>query len=244
MAGLLESKIIFPFHHLDESLDFLNEPELPPMASSWTSQLTGDTPSQEEVDAARKFYSDSGFSSVSQYLQFYLRQDVLMLAKGVEELRKTYFDLLEIDILDVAKYTVSSIAALAAQRHLFKNRRVGMFAHDDHRVYSLLRQALRGGLTAVYRTIGGSMADYTDFIWLHRQQAEYEGRVEERTDEELELHLRRINGHILPAGEATGLDNFVNYQDLVGLYSNAGSYGSFLRSFSGRSSRLDTSLDF
>ena len=226
MCGLAESKMIFPFDLLDASLSFLEAPELPPRAASWRSRLTGETPDQASVDEARTFFSDSGMTRVSQYLAHYLRQDVLMLAKGVDRLRVTYHDLLGIDLIDVGRATVSSLAALAAQRHLFLHKRVGMFAQDDRRVYSLLRQGLRGGLTAVYRTVAGKDADYADFVWLHRRQAEYEGRAEDRTDEEIERHLRGLNAHRLPPAQGDdpgpGRDAFLNYYDCVGLYSNAG----------------------
>ena len=222
-------KMSFPFHRLEEDLSLLDQAELPPLASQWTSELTGETPSQESVDAARQFCRDRGFD-VRAYLKFYLRQDCEMLIRGVDVLRQTYFNLLNICFVDVGKYSVSSLAAMGAQRHLFKNKRVGMFSTDDYRVYSLLRQGLKGGLTALSRTAGGMDTSYTDFIWLHRQQAAYEGREELRTDEEIELAMRGLNGHRLPPSDGTGLesdpgprlDNYVQYLDMTGMYSNAG----------------------
>ncbi len=238
------SKMIFPFDLLDESLEFLRARSLPPDARDWASRLTGEAPAQSEVDDARALFDSLGMSSVSCYLQHYLKMDVLMLARGVDCLRETYFDLLGIDLVDVNRATVSSLAAMGAQRHLYLNRRVGMFSHDDRRVYSLLRQGLRGGLTAVYRTIAGADADYADSVWLHRRQAAWEGREETRSDGEIERELRGLNAHRLPpppprrqrhppggggggGGDDDGdfgpqPDSVLNYYDMVGLYSCAG----------------------
>jgi hypothetical protein len=226
MCGLAESKMIFPFDLLDESLELLSRKNLPRHARHWKSRLRGgEAPPQAQVDEANKFFKDMNFETVADYLKFYLRQDVLMLAKGFERLSDTYFELFHLDIVDSRKFTISSLAATASQTHLFRTKAPGMFSPQDRRLYAILRQGLRGGLTAVYRTAAGMDLDFSSLVDLHRRQKKHEtgndDELDDVSDESIEEFLRGLNSH-LPDVKDPGPADFLSYWDVTGLYSSAG----------------------
>jgi hypothetical protein len=104
--GLEENrKMSFPFDKLESDLTFLDQPELPPLASDWASRLTGEAPTQETVDAAREICRAEGLN-VRGFLAKYLKEDVWMLARGLDVLRKSYFALLQIDFVVVDKVRI------------------------------------------------------------------------------------------------------------------------------------------
>jgi hypothetical protein len=218
-------KMIFPFGQLDASQEFLAATELPARAEDWRNTLTGECPPQSSVDEARQFFATAGFPHVRAYLTHYLRADVSMLVQGVEKMRQTYLDLFGLDLVDSGKFTISGLSALAAQTHLARNRRLGMMVINDRRLYSILKQGIRGGLTAVYRTVAGRDADYTPYLRLDREQWKSQhapGAVDPRSDTEVLERLRGINAHLLPPPYHDA--EHLAYLDVAGLYSNAGEW--------------------
>jgi len=144
LCGLSECKSSFPFELLEEDQLFLQAKELPPLAEQWKSKLSG-VPSQESVDQARALFDSLKCENVSAFLEHYLRADCVILAKGFQALRDSFFSLFHLDVIDSRKFTISSLSALSSQAFLFRNKKVGFFTPQDTKLYSLLRQGLRGG---------------------------------------------------------------------------------------------------
>jgi DNA polymerase type B, organellar and viral len=257
MCGLSECKSSFPFELLQQDQAFLQAKELPPKAEQWRSRLGG-VPSQESVDEARALFSSLQCENVGDYLRHYLKQDCLMLGKGFQALRDSFYSLFRLDVVDSRKFTISSLSALASQAYLFRNKKVGFFTPQEPKIYSLLRQGLRGGeclarrrrphhlsllllagLTSVYRTAAGKDADFSNFVKIHQEHERWRRRrqqdskaagapsqrppeEEEEEDSVVEARLRKINGH--RPDHATDPQNadYLNYYDVVGLYSHSG----------------------
>ena len=101
---------------------------------------------------------------------------------------------------------------------------------------SYLTSSSSAGLTAVYRTAAGKDVDLSDFVRLEREhlrassssssaRAEEE---EEETDAEIESRLRKLNAHLPHVKDPRNAD-YVNYWDIVGLYSHSGEFSSRLQ---------------
>jgi len=169
--GSLE-KGIFPFDACTTE-DFLDRTSLPADAADWVNELNpAESPSQEEVDAALALYESRGFRTVRDYMADYLGLDCKILQKAILQMKSSFSAFLELDFVDSAKYTVSSLAAEGSQFYLAKERRAGMFFVNHSRLYSLLKGGLRGGLNMVFRTIAGTKADYTSHMEVFKKHLE------------------------------------------------------------------------
>ena len=130
-------KGIFPFDRFT-SLDFLDEPELPALASAWTSALAPHkNPTQVEVDAARAFYAASGFACVGAYLRHYLALDCLVLLRSLDAMHTRYYGILGLSFVESRKFTVSSLANAGAQTFLARHKRPGAFVCNHARLYGV-----------------------------------------------------------------------------------------------------------
>ena len=122
------------------------------------------------MDELRSVFAAQGHANCGDFLKFYLRNDVLLLARGTEKLFDEYDRLFDVQIADVNKNTISSLSFYAGQMHLYRKKAAGMFAINNRRVYACLRRGLRGGITFSSRSVGGEDADLTDFVRLFREQ--------------------------------------------------------------------------
>ena len=222
MAELVPDKHIFPFHLLDEDLEFLDREELPPLASDWTSDLSGLTPSQERVDEVRQLCADKGWN-VAAYFSFYLSEDTKMLALGTQKLGQVYYDLFGLHLLDSGKLTISSLSACASQTYLFRRKHVGMQSCNDSKIYAMLKRGVRGGVNFVGRTFCGKDCPADEYVRLFKDQraSGFGSSLPPlpQTDAEIEAYLRTVNGHLDPPHPLPA--HYARYGDINALYSKS-----------------------
>ena len=191
----------------------MDQPQLPPDCSSWASDLNPDhSPNQEAVDAAVALFEEKGFANISDYLEYYLTLDVEVLQKSVVAMHDVYYDILKLSFVDSRRFTVSSFASCAAQTWLARRQRGANFFPAHQRMYSILKQSLRGGLTCVSRTVCGKFADVDSYVGLLEKQLKTGGEDGEPDKEllcrvrDLGLTLREYvthcNPHLVPRGES------------------------------------------
>jgi hypothetical protein len=209
---LEQVKSIFPFRQF-VTLDFLDLPSLPPDAADWASDLNPKhSPSQAEVDEAIAFFQAKKFSSISDFLEYYLDLDVLILQKSVVAMAAVYYDILGLNFIDSKRLTTSSLASAGSQTFLSRQCRPCNFFPNHTRLYNLLKKSLRGGLTSVARTVSGKHADLTDYVKLLQKQME-EGGEGGGPDVELcarveasgltpSEYISHCNAHLLPPGKS------------------------------------------
>jgi hypothetical protein len=155
-----------------DSLDRIKT--LPKDAAAWKSRLTGDGPTQSEVDAAVKFFEESKFECLFDYLRHYLLLDTVILAKAFFTLLDGYFQLMQLCPIESGKLTVSSFSFFSSQTELQRNKRIGNYFCNDSRIFSLLKRASHGGICTSLRSVAGKDADYTSYVDLFKRQKEWE----------------------------------------------------------------------
>jgi hypothetical protein len=209
-CNLEQVKGIFPFRQF-VSLDFLDRPSLPPDAADWASDLNPiHSPSQADVDEAIAFFRAKNFSKISDFLEFYLDLDVIILQRSVVAMAQVYYKILGLNFIESRKTTVSSLSSAGAQHFLARQCRPCNFFPNHARLYNLLKKSLRGGLTSVSRTVSGKHADLTDYVKLLQKQME-EGGEDGGPDLELcarveasgltlQEYISHCNAHLLPPG--------------------------------------------
>jgi hypothetical protein len=132
-----EKKGKFPFDKL-RSNEFLLEKRLPSNAKDWKNTLNPKASlSQEEVDKVLQLYDEKGFETVGQYLEYYLKLDVIILLKSMTKLTKGFYDTLGVHAMDSQKYTIPSLATLGTQTYLMRNKRIGNFFANNATLYSV-----------------------------------------------------------------------------------------------------------
>jgi hypothetical protein len=137
LCGLSISKGIFPFDAC-ASEEFLDRAELPEDAESWLNELNPSaSPSQAEVDEAVKTFREKGFTSVREYMADYLAYDCRILHRAILKMRSRFEGILQLDFVDVAKYTISSLSAEGSQVYLARRRLPAMFSPNHSRLYSV-----------------------------------------------------------------------------------------------------------
>jgi len=99
----MHKKGIFPYEYLD-SASRLEETSLPPR-EAFCSNLTERECSQEDYDHAHKVWSHFSCSTFKDYLELYLKTDVILLTDIFENFRKIC---MQIYSLDTAQYFTTS----------------------------------------------------------------------------------------------------------------------------------------
>lgn len=211
-CNLKVEKSIFPFSKFT-SLSFLDEVRLPADCADWVSDLSPDkVVTQAAVDQALALFEEKQMPNISAYLEYYLDLDCVVLMQSIVHMHDMYYQILGLSFVDSKRYTVSSFASCAAQTWLCRKKHGASFFPNHQRVYSLLRNSLRGGLSCVARTACGRLADVDSYVELLKRQLE-EGGEEGGPDQELReriaasgLSLREYvthcNAHLgLPKGK-------------------------------------------
>jgi hypothetical protein len=244
MCNLPEVKAPMCFEWLTDpdALDRITT--LPKDAAAWKSRLTGDGPTQSEVDAAVKFFEESKFQSLFFYLRHYLLLDTVILAKAFFALLDGYFQLMQLCPIESGKLTVSSFSFFSAQTELQRNKRIGNYFCNDARIFSLLKRASHGGICTSLRSVAGKDADYSSYVDLFKRQKVWEQERDDQqdpglgdepppggelgpvnssmpTDERIRQYLHRCNTHHY-AADLKGPDDaggcqpadFVTYLDI------------------------------
>jgi hypothetical protein len=72
--------------------------------------LTGsDKITPQEIAEAQELFKKAGCKNLGDYLQAYLKLDVLILYKATQEWRKTLKKYVNIDFIEARKFTISSL---------------------------------------------------------------------------------------------------------------------------------------
>jgi hypothetical protein len=144
MFNLEQVKAHFPFGLLD-SVEVLKLPELPEDPKLWKSELTGSHEiTSEEITEARALFAKSNCKNLGDYLETYLKLDVVILYKSMQEWRRSLRETVHIDFIESRKYTIASLSHLAGLQIAARNKRIGVFFPNNSQNYRLLRQGMRG----------------------------------------------------------------------------------------------------
>ena len=144
LFNLEQVKAHFPFGLLS-SVNVLKLPQLPTDPKLWKSDLTGSDPITEtEINEALRLFRESGCSNLGDYLITYLKLDVVILYKAMQEWRKSLKKLVDIDLVENNKYTIAGFSNLAGLKLAAKNKRFGIFFPNNSQIYRLLRKGMRG----------------------------------------------------------------------------------------------------
>jgi hypothetical protein len=136
-CGLKDQKGLFPFSQLTD-MSFLKRDTLPADRSSWASELNPNGgPTQAEVDEALELYREMAFTSVSQYLIFYLKKDVTLLQQAMLKLCRGLYQSLGLHPVDSRKFTISSLSTTGAQSFLMRSKKIGMHFCNDSVAYAV-----------------------------------------------------------------------------------------------------------
>jgi len=157
------------FDWLTEDLKALDWKELPSDPEKWRSRLTGQSPSAERIEEARRQFAELGMDSLRSWLIHYLRQDVLMTALGFRELRATFKQIFGVCLIDTGKHTIASLASYASQIFLYRHKRPAMYSPLNVLLYSSLRRGLRGGICQVFNAQSGRDTDFSTSVRLFRE---------------------------------------------------------------------------
>lgn len=147
LFGLRQQKAHFPFSVLT-SVSALSEPRLPRDDASWRSDLSGQQATAEELAAVRAeaeaLFEAAGCRNVGDYLRAYLLLDVAILFEASQLWRRHLRELVGLDFVECAKYTISSLSYTAGLKALERSRRLGQFFPNNAQMYRLFRQGMRG----------------------------------------------------------------------------------------------------
>ncbi len=144
LFDLEQVKAHFPFGILN-SVQVLQNKDLPRDPKLWKSDLTGSDPITEaEIEEAHQLFLKDGCKCLGDYLTTYLKLDVVILYKALQEWRKSLKTLVSIDFVENNKYTIAGFSNLAGLKLAAKNKRFGIFFPNNSQVYRLLRRGMRG----------------------------------------------------------------------------------------------------
>ena len=135
---LMRKKGVFPYEYLD-SENRLQETSLPPREAFY-SNLTETSCSEEDYRHALKVWSEFSCSTLKDYLELYLKTDVLLLTDVFENFRSIC---LKIYSLDPAHfYTTPSLSWEA----MLKSTKIELELLTDIDMYGFIQSGIRGGL--------------------------------------------------------------------------------------------------
>jgi len=127
LFNLEQEKAHFPFSYLT-SVNVLAEPNLPADKACWESTLTSARNiSQEDIAEAQQLFQAKNCKNIGDYLRIYLLLDVEILFLAVQKWREALKSYVQLDFVEVNKYTMSSLANLAIGRSLVSRNHIGMF---------------------------------------------------------------------------------------------------------------------
>ena len=89
-------KGFFPYEYFD-SMERLDETELPSFEKNWYSTLTGEDITKEQQDHVIKTWNNFNCKTFKDYHDLYLKMDVLILTDAMETFRQFFLEHHEID---------------------------------------------------------------------------------------------------------------------------------------------------
>lgn len=144
LFNLEQVKAHFPFGIL-RSVNVLQDKELPRDPRLWKSDLTGNDPITEaEIEEAHQLFVKTGCQCLGDYLTTYLKLDVVILYKAMQEWRLSLKNLVHLDFVENNRYTIAGFSNLAGLKLAAKNKRFGIFFPNNSQIYRLLRRGMRG----------------------------------------------------------------------------------------------------
>lgn len=148
LFNLHQEKAHFPFSYLT-SVEILKEPNLPGtnQIEVWRSELNSfenDDEIRKKILEAQNLFQQNKCKSIGDYLKTYLKLDVIILYKGIQEWRQALKKIIGIDFIESQNFTISSLANLAVGKSLCSRRHIGLFFPNNSQNYRLLRQGMRG----------------------------------------------------------------------------------------------------
>lgn len=143
LFNLEQSKAHFPFGILD-SIDVLNQSELPTDLSLWQSDLAGAPFTEADLKEAQDLFIKAGCQTLGDYLKAYLSLDVEILLEATQKWRLHLKDLIGLDFIEHGKFTISSLSYTAGLKKSESNLRIGSFFPNNCQTYRLLRRGMRG----------------------------------------------------------------------------------------------------
>ena len=143
LFGLEQSKAHFPFGILT-SVQVLKEKRLPEDKSVWKSDLPGVPVGKKEISEALELFERAGCSNIGDYLEAYLRLDVLVLLQATQKWRMHLKEVIGLDFLETRKFTISSLSYTAGLKEAEARLRIGSFFPNNSQNYRLLRAGMRG----------------------------------------------------------------------------------------------------
>lgn len=136
---LLFRKGVFPYDYLD-SLDKLQVTNLPPR-EMFFNKLTNLECSEEDYNFAKSVWEKFECTTLKDYLEIYLKGDVVLLADIFEKFRKTCLKTYE---LDPCHYFTAPGLSWDA---MLKMTMVELELMQDINMYNFIQKGIRGGLT-------------------------------------------------------------------------------------------------
>ena len=143
LFNLKQEKAHFPFSKLN-SVEYLEEQQLPTLLSDWESDITTKKITQEEINEAHTLFEKNNCRSVGDYLKIYLKLDVLILFKSTQLWRHELKNQIGIDFIECHKFTIASLTHMANGYNMAVHKRIGNFFPNNSQTYRLLRQGMRG----------------------------------------------------------------------------------------------------
>jgi hypothetical protein len=162
-----------------------------------------------------------GFTRIYDWILYYVKLDTCLLQKINEHLFRGFIDVIGINPINAKKFTVSGLSFVASQIALMKDKRVGNFFVNNTRTYSvsififpprasfasitfcphclspfqILKNSLRGGLTAVCRTAAGEKTDMSEYVRLFAECSEFASQPAQGDDDDDDDDDEPKSGH-------------------------------------------------
>jgi len=147
LFGLEQAKAHFPFSYLT-SVERLRDSRLPQDLEIWRSDLTGENMTEEDLrkirDEAEEMWQKIGCRNVGDYLSGYLHLDIEILYEGAQKWIATLEDVLGLNLIELGKFTISSLSYCAGLKSSESRIRIGSFFPNNSQLYSVLRMGMRG----------------------------------------------------------------------------------------------------
>lgn len=155
LFGMEQEKAHFPFSYLT-SMEVLKERRLPSDPEAWKSDLTSSPPVTEaDIEEAQRLFESARCRNLGDYLETYLKLDVVILYTASQKWRASLSELVGVDFVETRSFTISSLANRALGVSMAERLHIGLFFPNNVQNYGLLRQGMRGGLCQVFRNSAG-----------------------------------------------------------------------------------------
>ena len=138
---LIRRKGVYPYDYVS-SFERLNECELPPREMFY-NRLSDSHCSEEQYKHAQKVWEKFNCSNISEYMQIYLKSDVLLLADIFENFRK---DCKNVYNLDPCQYFTAPELSWDA---MLRKTNIELELFLSQSMHSFIQRGIRGGICQV-----------------------------------------------------------------------------------------------